>query len=102
MVDKNNYALYFSRSPVPWQNALKNSSLLLDHVLHHIGLYAYRAGYVTELASLEPSPLESLESLEQLRSLWYGHKIHVAMACAKSFPGVDTQEDLDYINNIII
>ena len=65
-----------------------------EHYLRHIGIYAYRAGFIRRYITWEPSPLESIEMLEQLRVLWYGEKIHVAKALEVPGVGVDTQDDL--------
>lgn len=99
VLNHQGYALYFSRSPIPWQKPIMehNTKAPLQTVYHHIGLYGYSAAYLMQFAQLEPSPLEYLENLEQLRALWYGHQIHVDMACAESVPGVDSQADLDRV-----
>ena len=59
----------------------------------HVGLYAYRASFLQAYAGLSPAPLESVESLEQLRALHHGYRISVAIAAAAPAPGVDTPED---------
>ncbi|MEQ5807627.1 3-deoxy-manno-octulosonate cytidylyltransferase [Alteromonas sp. NFXS44] len=90
-------ALYFSRSAIPFER----SSMMADPgrtdpslYLRHIGLYAYRAGYVNQYISYTPSALEHTESLEQLRALWYGDKIHVDVASEPPPVGIDTPHDL--------
>ena len=65
--------------------------------LRHIGIYAYRAGFIHRYAEWPASPIETLESLEQLRVLWYGERIHVAQAIAEPPAGVDTAEDLERV-----
>ena len=67
----------------------------------HIGLYAYRAGFVKEYAKWPPAPLEQAESLEQLRVLWHGRKIAVCEAAELPGPGVDTKEDLERVRDIL-
>jgi len=62
--------------------------------LRHIGIYAYRVSYLGRYAQMRACPLEQAEQLEQLRALWYGERIHVAEACQRPGPGVDTEEDL--------
>jgi 3-deoxy-manno-octulosonate cytidylyltransferase (CMP-KDO synthetase) len=62
--------------------------------LRHIGLYAYRAGFLRTYASLAPSPLERHEMLEQLRVLWHGYRISLGLTPTAPAPGVDTPEDL--------
>ncbi len=99
VLDATGYALYFSRAPVPWdRDAFAVTTEQLPEVCEHrrhIGLYAYRAGYLLQYASLSPAPAERLECLEQLRVLWHGGRIHVAEACTAPCPGVDTRDDLD-------
>lgn len=91
-------ALYFSRAPVPWaRDALSTQPEVLPKgvpFLRHIGLYAYRAGFLRGLSGLAPSSLEKAESLEQLRALENGHAIQVEITPAPFPPGIDTEEDL--------
>ncbi len=63
----------------------------------HIGLYAYRVGFLARYAELAPAPQEQLESLEQLRALWHGYRIRVATDVSAPAPGVDTPEDLERV-----
>ena len=91
--NRRNEALYFSRAPIPWDRA-KMPHALPEGALAHIGLYAYRVSFLRRYSSLAPSPLEQLESLEQLRVLWQGEKIHVDIAPQYAPPGIDTQEGL--------
>ncbi|EGN75616.1 3-deoxy-D-manno-octulosonate cytidylyltransferase [Idiomarina sp. A28L] len=98
--DAKNYALYFSRAAIPWDRERFNQNrdqveLLGNLYRRHIGIYAYRAGFVARYAEWEPSPLELVESLEQLRVLWYGERIHVAEAIIEPPGGIDTPEDLE-------
>ncbi len=94
----NGDALYFSRAPIPWpRDAFARDRDTLpqgQHWLRHIGLYAYRAGFLRRFAALPPGRLEQLESLEQLRVLEAGFRISVALAPEEFPPGVDTPEDL--------
>jgi 3-deoxy-manno-octulosonate cytidylyltransferase (CMP-KDO synthetase) len=89
--DDRNSALYFSRSPIPWtkQNGVP------DETYRHIGLYAYRCGFLKNLSTTPVCPLEQSESLEQLRALYNGEKIHVEVACDHAGIGIDTPEDLE-------
>ena len=91
-------ALYFSRAPIPWpRDAFASDRDTLpagQHWLRHIGLYAYRAGFLRKFAALPPGRLEQLESLEQLRVLEAGYRIAVALAPEEFPAGVDTPEDL--------
>ena len=100
VLDKEGYALYFSRAPVPCQRDDASSP---DSVaaLRHIGLYAYRAGFLRHYKELEPSPLEEIEKLEQLRVLWHGMKIHVEIASEMPGHGVDTESDLARVEKIL-
>lgn len=87
VVDREGRALYFSRAPIPTGYGPAMEPLL------HIGVYAYRRRTLLHLASLPPCPLERAERLEQLRALWYGIKIDVAVGDYLSF-GIDTPADL--------
>ncbi|MFP1744502.1 3-deoxy-manno-octulosonate cytidylyltransferase [Lonsdalea quercina] len=97
--DAEGYALYFSRAPIPWDRERfgQANENVGDHFLRHIGIYAYRAGFVRRYVSWAPSELEKIELLEQLRVLWYGEKIHVDVAKAIPSVGVDTPEDLERV-----
>ncbi len=103
--DEQGYALYFSRAPIPWSRdafALTMAELPANaHYLRHIGLYAYRAGFIKEYVSWPACPLEAIESLEQLRVLWRGHKIHLAVAQVASVAGVDTAKDLERVRQLL-
>ena len=95
--DFHGRALYFSRAPVPWDReafAARPERLESDSWLRHIGLYAYRVGFLKAYRQWPPAPLEQLEQLEQLRALQHGHRIQVALACDRHPAGVDTAEDL--------
>ncbi|MET0065245.1 MAG: 3-deoxy-manno-octulosonate cytidylyltransferase [Candidatus Thiodiazotropha sp.] len=98
VVDQQGYALYFSRAPIPWH---RDEFIDADKPLpgdvgfsRHIGLYAYRAGYLARYVALEHAPIERAESLEQLRALWHGDRIHVSTAETDPGRGVDTRDDL--------
>lgn len=103
--DQAGYALYFSRAPVPWHRDAfdKNGagvSAVGDH-WRHIGMYAYRAGFLRDYMQWAPCRLEQVEALEQLRALWYGRRIHVAEAVAETVAGVDTEEDLARVDALL-
>ena len=90
-------ALYFSRAPIPWHRdafAGDRSQLPPGEWLRHIGIYAYRAGFLRAFTGLPQGRLEQIESLEQLRALEAGFRIAVALTPAPFPPGVDTPEDL--------
>jgi len=98
VTDQHGYALYFSRAAIPYDRdgfgaPPRNVAPAGDYLLH-IGLYAYRAGFLQEYVRQAPCRIEQLESLEQLRALWYGHRIHVAAAAVPMEGGVDTEQDL--------
>jgi 3-deoxy-manno-octulosonate cytidylyltransferase (CMP-KDO synthetase) len=92
VLDRNGYALYFSRAPIPFRRDADSN--VTRPLLRHIGLYACRAGFLSRYREMEPSPLEQEEKLEQLRVLWHGLKIHVRLADVMPGPGVDTADDL--------
>lgn len=94
--DAQGYALYFSRATIPWdrERFAQSRDSIGNSLLRHIGIYAYRAGFIRRYVSWEPSALEQIELLEQLRVLWYGEKIHVDVAETTPAAGVDTAEDL--------
>ena len=103
VLDAQARALYFSRAPLPWWRdgyaaGLQQIAQLSDPPpLRHIGLYAYRAGFLRRFPSLSASPLERLESLEQLRVLWHGERIAVHVTQTQPGPGVDTPQDLERV-----
>ncbi|AXG46805.1 3-deoxy-manno-octulosonate cytidylyltransferase [Photorhabdus laumondii subsp. laumondii] len=102
VMDKQGYALYFSRATIPWERGrfIQSRETIGDNFLRHIGIYAYRAGFIRRYVQWEPSPLEQIEMLEQLRVLWYGEKIHVGIALKAPGVGVDTPEDLAAIRKV--
>ncbi len=93
--DKNNNAVYFSRSLIPWQEKVGKIEELAGPVYRHIGIYAYRAAFLRQFSELGPCPLEESERLEQLRAIYHGFIIHVEEACAQCGMGIDTVEDLE-------
>jgi 3-deoxy-manno-octulosonate cytidylyltransferase (CMP-KDO synthetase) len=105
VIDAQGLALYFSRAPIPWhRDAFQGGRAKLPHgvrFLRHIGVYAYRAGFLTRYISWPPAALEVTESLEQLRILWHGEGIHVGVAAQEPGPGVDTAEDLKRVAALI-
>jgi 3-deoxy-manno-octulosonate cytidylyltransferase (CMP-KDO synthetase) len=95
VLDAAGRALYFSRAPIPcWRDAPAGGALPGAAPLRHIGLYAYRAGFLRGFPLLAASPLEAIEALEQLRVLWHGHRIVVHRSQTRPGPGIDTPEDL--------
>lgn len=95
--DATGRALYFSRAPLPWwRDGYRDGvdKLSAPAPLRHIGIYGYHAGFLRRFPTLAQSPLETIESLEQLRVLWHGERIAVHVTNVKPGPGVDTPEDL--------
>ena len=109
VLDAKFRALYFSRAPLPWwrdasalgKPALPMAGAQAAGALRHIGLYAYRAGYLRTFPTLAMAPLEKLESLEQLRVLWHGERIVVHIAPHAPPGGVDTPEDLARVRALL-
>ncbi|HHW7545006.1 TPA: 3-deoxy-manno-octulosonate cytidylyltransferase [Mannheimia haemolytica] len=105
VADKNGMALYFSRASIPFPRDsfpdCDDSFVAAQGYLRHIGIYAYRAGFVKQYVAWQPTQLEQLESLEQLRALWHGEKIHIEPAKEAPQVGVDTPEDLERVRAIL-
>ena len=104
VLDAQGHALYFSRAPIPYPR----DSFVADHALpvdmpayRHIGIYAYRAGFLNEYASIPQAAIERFESLEQLRVLHHGYKIAVSISNNAPASGVDTEADLEYVRSIV-
>ncbi|OAL79004.1 3-deoxy-manno-octulosonate cytidylyltransferase [Acinetobacter sp. SFB] len=102
VMSKYNQALYFSRATIPYDRdgVKQDAQQLHSQGYRHLGLYAYRVNLLQEYVSWEMGVLEKLESLEQLRVLENGHRIAIAVAEANLPPGVDTQADLDRLNEM--
>jgi 3-deoxy-manno-octulosonate cytidylyltransferase (CMP-KDO synthetase) len=121
VADEAGYAIYFSRAPIPWPRdafAAYDSTWALAHsgsesfrarqpmphelgALRHIGLYAYRAGFLRTYAGLAASPLERHEMLEQLRVLWHGYRISLGTTASAPAAGVDTPDDLARVRALL-
>lgn len=105
VTDHNGMALYFSRATIPFGRDYfadcNDDFVAQQNYLRHIGIYAYRAGFVKQYVAWQPTALEQLESLEQLRALWYGEKIHLDLAKQAPQVGVDTAEDLERVRQIL-
>lgn len=95
VLDRRGYALYFSRAAIPHPRDGAEAA-----PLRHVGIYAYRASFLERYAAMEPAPLERTEQLEQLRALWHGERIAVAIVAASPAPGVDTPEDLEAVRRM--
>ncbi len=104
VVDATGQALYFSRAPIPHRrspNGAPHYCLPDPAPLRHVGLYAYRAGFLQAFPLMPAAPLERTESLEQLRALWHGHSIRVHITETEPGIGVDTPEDLARVRKIL-
>ena len=105
VLDAQQHALYFSRAPIPWwrDGATANHSfqtLPSPAPLRHIGIYAYRAGFLRLFPTLSQAPTEVIEALEQLRAQWHGYRIAVHVTDHAPGPGVDTLEDLERVRHL--
>jgi 3-deoxy-manno-octulosonate cytidylyltransferase (CMP-KDO synthetase) len=104
VLDSAGRAMYFSRAPIPWWRDARTSggpAVPSPAPLRHIGIYAYRAGFLRRFARLEASPLEGIEALEQLRVLWHGERIAVHVSALRPGPGVDTPDDLERVRVLL-
>jgi len=104
VTDAAGRALYFSRAPIPWWRDGHGAGIqaLPDPApLRHVGLYAYHAGFLRRFPTLAHSPLERIESLEQLRVLWHGERIAVHVTAQAPGHGVDTPEDLERVRRLL-
>lgn len=106
ILNHRNYAIYFSRAPIPWERAEFNQEdktkiKLSEHHYRHIGLYAYRAGFLSDYISWNEAPIERLERLEQLRILWHGGRIHMVIGKKAVPSGVDLPEDVERVRALL-
>lgn len=105
VTDVNGHALYFSRAPIPWCRATYQAGRgelpTVMRVQRHIGIYAYRVSLLHDFVQWGPCALEKTESLEQLRAMWHGARIHVQTALQTPPPGVDTPEDLERVRRYL-
>lgn len=99
VTDNLGYALYFSRSAIPFSR--DNMQALLSLHQRHLGIYAYRVGFLNAYAKMPACELEKIEKLEQLRAMFNGYKIHCQQASQLPGPGIDTPEDLQKINLLL-
>lgn len=104
VMDARQTALYFSRAPVPWwRDGMATDPELLPSPppLRHVGIYAYRVGFLQRFPGLQAAPLEITESLEQLRVLWHGERIAVHLSAEAPGAGVDTPQDLERVRRLL-
>ena len=102
--DSDGMALYFSRAAIPWPReafAEDSARMPQGNWFRHIGIYAYRVGFLHRYVTWSPAPLEQLEQLEQLRALYNGERIHVEVASEAVPAGVDTAEDLETVRRLM-
>ena len=95
VLDREGYALYFSRSQIPYPREAGGA------VYRHAGIYGYRVSFLKKYARLKPAPLDKAEALEQLRALWHGYRIAVAVSETEIPPGVDTPQDLEAVRRML-
>lgn len=103
VTDRSGYALYFSRAPIPYAREAFAAAATQAGTAppaglpayRHLGIYAYRAGFLRDYIALAPTAIERFEALEQLRALWHGHRIAVVVVEPAPPPGVDTPADLE-------
>lgn len=107
VMNRRGFAQYFSRAPIPWIQGRFNvdqpneRELSDGHHFAHLGIYAYRAGFLPKYLEMVGCPEESLEQLEQLRVLWFGGKVHVSITDDSDSIGVDTPEDLERVRDLM-
>ena len=102
VLDAQSQAMYFSRASIPHFRGGSTEQLPPYPVYRHVGLYAYRCGFLKLYPTLSPAPAEQAEALEQLRVLWHGYRIAVHISQNPSAAGVDTQADLDRVRALLI
>lgn len=101
VTDAQNLAMYFSRAPIGWWRDGSIEGLpqlpLSPKPLRHIGIYAYRVGFLKQFPKLQQADIEVCEALEQMRAMWHGYRIAVHVTAQAPGPGVDTPEDLERV-----
>ena len=106
VLDAQQTALYFSRAPIPAARDLAGQAWWAQNrfarPLRHVGIYAYRVGFLRRFPQLPQAPMEQLESLEQLRALWHGYRIAVHITEQAPGAGVDTPEDLERVRRLTV
>lgn len=106
VTNERGMAMYFSRAPMPWprDHFIANGQTQMpegQHWYRHIGIYAYRVKLLNDFVKWPPAPIEETECLEQLRAMWNGARIHVAIADEQPPAGVDTPEDLERLLQVL-
>jgi 3-deoxy-manno-octulosonate cytidylyltransferase (CMP-KDO synthetase) len=103
VMNQRNHAVYFSRAPIPWDRdkfPLKKDNSVHGSYYRHRGIYAFRVGFLMEFVEWRECPLEAIERLEQLRTLWHGGRIHVDVSKEKIPPDINTKEDLALVTKL--
>jgi 3-deoxy-manno-octulosonate cytidylyltransferase (CMP-KDO synthetase) len=104
VLDAQGFALYFSRAPIPWARDAYAATERVPPAdlpcFRHIGIYGYRGSFLRRYSALAPAPVEQFEALEQLRVLWHGHRIAVAVTQTETAPGIDTPQDLERVRRL--
>ena len=105
VLDREQFAMYFSRASIPWDRdgykANPDAMTQKMPVYRHIGMYGYRVSFLRQYMEMEACPLENTESLEQLRALWYGVKIHMSVIAEPPGHGIDTPDDVARVESIL-
>lgn len=105
VLNKQQFAMYFSRASIPWdRDAYRSEQVQKTNkmpVYRHIGMYGYRVSFLQQYTQMEPCVLETTESLEQLRALWYGVKIHMGIVEQAPGHGVDTLDDVMRVDQLL-
>lgn len=105
VLDRQQFALYFSRAPIPWdRDGYRDGAVQMTTKMplyRHIGMYGYRVSFLRDYLSMAACPLETTESLEQLRALWYGVKIHMSIIEHAPGHGVDTMDDIARVEALL-
>ena len=105
VLDASGLAMYFSRAPIAWWRdgfADGIDELPQPAPLRHIGIYAYRAGFLRMFPTLPTAPIEQTEALEQLRAMWHGYRVAVHVTSNAPGPGVDTPQDLERVRQLVL
>ena len=105
VLDREQFAMYFSRASIPWDRdgykAQPGVMTAKVPVYRHIGMYGYRVSFLRQYMEMEACPLETTESLEQLRALWYGVKIHMSVIAEPPGHGIDTPDDVARVEALL-
>ena len=101
LLDDHGFAIYFSRTAIPFSRAGDTAELAAETALHHHGIYAYRCSVLRQIVNAEPSAIERCERLEQLRAMSLGLRIKVGVPVTRPGPGVDTEADLEAVAEVL-